>query len=281
MKWATCLILVAAVPEGAAAQGRVAAAREAAEMLVQKFGARAGRGVPELATRIEGVAARYGDDAILAIRRGGPEAVALVEAAGPNGAKALRVLAAHGEAGAARVLSRPAANKLYLQYGDDAAAALVKHPGVAEPLIERGGTQAVKALQAVTPQNGRRLAMLTEGELASSAARHPEVMALVAKRGDAVTEFLWKNKAVLAGGAALTAFLADPEPFLNGTRDILSVAGETVAKPLIGGVFDLLAVGLIVLGVFVLALGAWAYKHVRREDIGTVVSLINKGRGGA
>ena len=56
------------------AQGRVRAATEAAEWLFGRFGAKAGRSVPELAGRIEGVAARYGDEAIIAVRKGGPSA---------------------------------------------------------------------------------------------------------------------------------------------------------------------------------------------------------------
>ncbi|QJW93239.1 hypothetical protein [Frigoriglobus tundricola] len=136
-------------------QARARAAREAAEMLFEQFGAKAGRSVPELTARIEGIAARYGDDAIIAMRKGGPSALGLVEAAGADGARAVRVLAVHGEQGASRVLSRPTAMKQFLQYGDDAAWVLVRHPGVAEPLVERGGAQAVKALGAVDHDGSR------------------------------------------------------------------------------------------------------------------------------
>ncbi|AWM40135.1 hypothetical protein GobsT_14340 [Gemmata obscuriglobus] len=246
------LIALALVPGTGLAQGRAKAIQEVAELLVARGGT-AGRSVPHLAGRIEALAARHGDEALVALRRGGPEGVALVEAAGPNGAKALRVLAAHGEEGAARVLSRPTSMKQFLQHGDEAASVLVRHPGVAEPLIESGGAHAVRALGAVTPQNGRRVAMLLNGELAAGAARHPEVLGVVAKHGDSAVEFLWRNKATLAGGAALTAFLADPEPFLSGTRDLAAVAGDSVVKPVLGGVFTLLNVALVVLGVVLLA----------------------------
>ena len=76
----------------ARADWRTRAATEAAESLMARFGAKAGRSVPALARRIESLAARYGEDAIIAVRKGGPEAVRLVEAAGGDGAKALRVL---------------------------------------------------------------------------------------------------------------------------------------------------------------------------------------------
>lgn len=225
-------LAVVACAGTAQAQTRVKAAREAAEWLFGRFGSKAGRSVPELAGRIEAVAARHGDDAILAIRKGGPSACGLIEAAGPDGAKAVRVLATHGELGASRVLSRPAAMQQFLQHGDDAATALVRHPGVAEPLVARAGAPAVKALAAVDPRNGRRLNMLLDGELAA-AGRHPEVLGVVAKHGDRAVNFLWENKGALAAGAALTAFLANPEPFLDGTSKLAGTLSHGVVTPVV------------------------------------------------
>ncbi len=258
----------------AQAQAKARAAREAAELLMERFGAKVGRNVPELTARIEGLAARYGDEAIVAMRKGGPSAFGLVEAAGVDGAKAVRVLAVHGEQGATRVLSRPTAMKQFLQHGDEAANVLVRHPGVAEPLLEKGGAQAIKALAAVDPRNGRRLAMLMDGELAN-ASRHPELLGVVTKHGDGAVNFLWQNKGTLAGGAALAAFLADPEPFLSGAKDIASVAGETVVKPVVGGVFTLLNIALGVVGVLLLAVVGLAYKHglPKAESVKTIISL--------
>jgi hypothetical protein len=265
------------LPSVAQAQLKSKAARETAEALFERFGAKVGRNVPELTARIESVAAKYGDEAIVALQNGGPSALGLVEAAGTDGAKAVRVLATYGEQGAARVLSRPTAMQQYLKHGDAAASVLIKHPGVAEPLVERGGAQAVQALGAVGPQNGRRLAMLMDGELAN-ASRHPELLGVVARHGDSAVNFLWQNKATLAGGAALAAFLNDPEPFLNGTRDIASVAGESVVKPVVGGFFTLLNVALIVAGVLVLAVIGLAYKHglPKAESIKLLLSLFKK-----
>jgi len=270
---AACLLVAPA----AQAQLRAKAAREAAEVLFERFGAKAGRSVPELTARIEGVAAKFGDEAIMAIRKGGPSALGLVETAGADGAKAIRVLAVHGEQGASRVLSQPRAMNQFLKYGDDAATVLVRHPGIAEPLVERGGMQAIKALGAVDPRNGRRLAMLMEGEV-SQASRHPELMGVVAKHGDRAVNFLWQNKTVIAGGAALTAFLADPEPFMNGTKDIMAVAGDSVVKPVVGGIFTALNIVMVGIGVVLLAVIGLAYKHgpPKLEHVNAVASLFKK-----
>jgi hypothetical protein len=167
--------------------------------------------------------------------------------------------------------------KQFLQYGDEAANVLVRHPGVAEPLVERGGLQAVKALGAVDPRSGRRLAMLLDGELAN-AGRHPELLGVVAKHGDPAVNFLWQHKEALAGGAALVAFLANPEPFLNGTRDIAAIAGDSVVKPVVGGFFSLLNVALCVIGVVLLAVIGLAYKHgpPKAESVKALLSLFKK-----
>ena len=275
MRWTTALAVCLLGASAANAQLKAKAAREAAEALIERFGSRAGRSVPVLTGRIEGLVAKHGDEALLAVKKGGPSACGLIDAAGPDGAKAVRVLVAHGEQGASRVLSRPAAMKQYLQHGDQAASVLVRHPGVAEPLIERGRAQAVRALGAVTPQNGRRLAMLMEGEL-SQAARHPELLGVVAKHGDGEVEYLFRNKAVLAGGAALTAFLAEPEAFLDGT--LTEFAGEAVVKPVVGGVFTLLYLALGTLGVLLVVVVGLAYRHgpPSAESVKTVVSLLKK-----
>ena len=266
--------LAAAVPAfPAQADIKSTLAREAAEAVVAKFGARvASKGLPALAARIETCAVKYGPDAYKAVRRVGPQAFELAEAAGVNGAKACRVMAVHGQAGASHIVKRPKAMAAFLKYGEDAAVALVKHPGIAEKVVERGGGSAVKAMLAVNPQGGRRIAMMLEGQLAGSAAHHPALLEVIAKHGQVACDFVWANKAVLAGSAAMVAFVANPAPFLEGTASLAKVAGDTtvgvakvagenVVAPVVGGVFT--AVHWLIGGVIAVAVGAVAlmWKH--------------------
>lgn len=151
---------------------------------------------------------------------------------------------------ATNILRRPKALAQFARYGDDAGAALVKHPGVAESLIERGGSSGVKALEAVTTRNGRRIAMLMEGDL-GKVARSTELLEVIARYGDRGAEFIWENKGSLAIGTTLVAFLATPEPFINGTTQLAKVAGETAAKPLAEGVARGTNWTLVVLAVVV------------------------------
>lgn len=278
MRYLMALTLLTAVLAPAAhADFRTRAAAETAEMLMARFGARAGKSLPALTRQIEGLAARYGDEAILALRKAGPATFSLVEAAGVDGAKAVRVLARYGEEGAARIVSRPTAMQQFLKFGDEAASVLVRHPGVAEPLVERGGAAAVKALSTITPRSGRRMAMMLEGELAQ-AGKHPELMEMVAKYGEKSVDFLWQNKGTLAGGAALTAILVNPEPFINGTRDIAQVAGQHVVAPVVSGFFTLLNVVLtaVVILVGIIAVLIYKFGPPRLETCTTVLGLFKK-----
>ena len=50
--------------------------------------------------------------------------------------------------------------------------------------------------------------------------------------GDRAMEFIWKNKKSLAVAVALTAFLADPKPFIEGGKDLAEVVAANTVKPL-------------------------------------------------
>jgi hypothetical protein len=266
MRGATAAVLLLAAP--ATAGDKLTVARELAEGAVRKFGAKAAGGSAEaLARRIDGFLARYGDDAAGAVARVGPRALDAADAAGPHAGAALRAMARHGDDGAAFVAARPPALRLAARHGDDGVDVLVRHRGAAEDLIEAAEEPAVRALAAVTPRAGRKVAMLHAGGDLAAIGRTPEVMAVVARYGDAAADFLWKNKGVLAGGAALAAFLADPEPYLAGARDLAAVAGGSVARPAVEGAFSALNTAVVTLGVLLAAGLALACRYGRREDL--------------
>jgi hypothetical protein len=202
--------------------------QETTEFLMKKFGREvAEEGAERLTSRLASAVARHGDDVVSAVRKVGPKAINLVDDAGANAPRVVRLLNHYGD-DAVRVLSRPAGMGLISRYGDDAARVLIKHQRVAEPVLERLGQPAVEALGAVGPQGGRRLAMMA-GDLASG-ERTAEVLGVIGRHGDKAMDFIWRHKGVLAGGAALTAFLANPEPYLNGTADIARVGLEGVNR---------------------------------------------------
>jgi hypothetical protein len=213
------------------AQAKAKLSQETAEFVLRKFGREAAKdGVSALARRIERVAITHGDDVFKAVRLVGPRGLHLIEEAGAHSRQVARLLAVHGEHGAVFVASRPRAMQLVLRHGEEAAAALVKSRGVALPAVESLGKPAIRAFQAIgSPQNARRLAMMaSEGGELARIGRTPEILAVIEKYGDKAMQFVWRHKGELAVTAALAAFLAEPEPFINGAKDIT----QAVAKPL-------------------------------------------------
>jgi hypothetical protein len=263
------MLLAAAAPALGDAKSKAAA--HAAEYVLQKFGAKAAAGgVSALARKIEVSAARHGPDVLLAVRKVGPRALPLVEKAGAHGTKAASVLARHGEGGALHVVSRPTAMGLVVRHGEGAAAAMVKHAGLAEPVIAKFGAPAVRAMGNAGPQAGRRLAMMAGDGTLAKLGRTEQVLEVVAKYGDRATAFLWKNKGALAVGTAMTAFLMQPEPFIDGTRDIAKVAAENVIRPLaevpgmaVGGSVSGTNWTVVVLAGLAAAGAVWAARRAR------------------
>jgi hypothetical protein len=255
------LVFLAGIP-AVRADYKSKAAQEAAEYLCARFGRQAAReGVQTLAQRIERYAATHGPEMIPAVRRVGPAAFALVDEAGIHGARAARLLASEGEAAVGCVLKRPRALAQFLSLGDQAGAVLCKHPGIAEPLVERGGVSAVKALAAVGPQSGRRLAIALEGELAPQATRHAELLDVVARYGEKGASFVWENRGALAVTATLTAFLANPDPFISGAVKLATNVSEKVAAPVAEGIAKSVNWNLLLVIAAVVALlagvGCW------------------------
>lgn len=263
--------LVLAIIIAMVAEGRVRAdlaskaAQETAEFVLKKFGKKVlTEGTETFAERISASVLRHGDDVISAVRRVGPSALSLADEAGEQAPKILRLLSKHGDNAAVWVARRPGAMKLLSKYGDDAAEVLVKHKGLAEPVLEKLGAPAVNALGAIGPRGGRRLAMMAEAGELSAIGHTPELMQIVSRHGDAAMDFIC-DKGALAVGTTLTAFVANPEAFINGTNQLASTVGETAVKPLVqetGRAISSLVWALVALVVGVPAAGFWlAAKH--------------------
>ncbi|MBV9124221.1 MAG: hypothetical protein JO112_12760, partial [Planctomycetes bacterium] len=173
-------------------------------------------------------------EVFMAVRRAGPRGLQLIEEAGEHSRPVARLLAAHGEEGAVFVASRPSAMRLLLEHGDEAANVLVKTRGVAEPAVASLGEPAVRAFGALTTrQDARLLAMMAaEGGELEKIGRTPELLGVIEKYGPKAMHFIWDHKGALAVTAGLTAFLANPEPFLNGAKDLTKVVAEDAVKPL-------------------------------------------------
>jgi hypothetical protein len=245
---AGCLAMLVALnaAERALAGPHTVAAREAAELIFKKFGKELGEETVEtLSRRLDNLATRYGDDALEAARRAGPRGVVAVENAGEHAATAASLLGRHG----------------------DEALWIVEDSRRLALAVAAHQKPAAEALSALTSsQNARRLAMMEQsGELAKI-GRTQEVLTVIGRHGDRAMEFVWRNKGALAVGTALAAFLANPQPFVDGTRDLAEVAAQNVVGPAVETVageaarrtqWTYIGLGLMAAVTFYLSLRAW------------------------
>lgn len=231
-------ILVAAMTWGlgaappARADVRTKAVQEAVDYVLRKFGREvAEEGAETVAKRIESFAVQHGDDALEAVKKVGPQAMRLADEAGEQGLHCVQLMAKFGDQ-AVWIAAQPKRLAIFAKYGDDAAEAMIRHGEIAEELVETAGKSAAAALKQVGKENGRRIAIMArDGELAAI-GRTDELLGVVGRFGDRAMDFIWKHKRALASGTVLAAFLADPQPFLDGARDLAQVVAENAIKPL-------------------------------------------------
>lgn len=229
---ALALALLAAWSSSAFADLKMKAAMEVFEFVAKKFGKEAVKeGAEAFTKRFVAAAGRHGEEVVAsAVRRSGPQALHAIEGAGTHGGKMARLIASHGDEAIICVAKHPKGMELLAKHGESAGVALCKHKGIAEPLIEKLGEPAVSALAKVEARSGRRLAIMAEnGELARI-GRTVRLMHTIEKYGDKAMDFIWRNKGKLAVASVLGVFLADPEPFINGTKELLEPVMEVPAK---------------------------------------------------
>jgi hypothetical protein len=128
------------------------------------------------------------------------------------------------------VISKPKGMAIFVKYGDDAAKAMIKHRGIAEEVIEAHGTSAVGALNAVGARGARQIAMLQKDGVIRPGELGDELLDVIIRYGDKAMAFIWRNKGSLALTAVLGTFVANPEPYIDGTITLAKAPLEVAAK---------------------------------------------------
>lgn len=199
-----------------------AALREAAEAIVRKFGpGTAGGSAKQVAETLGKTIAKHGEESLPLLRSAGHKGVVALEEAGAKAPEVIKLFAKRGDE-AVWIISEKGKLAIFLKHGDTAADALLKHPSIADSLINQFGKSGATALNAVSRPNAQRLVMLAEDGALTKLGRQEELLQLVGRRGDAAMEFIWKHKGALAVTAALTAFLANPDPYIEGTKKLIT-----------------------------------------------------------
>lgn len=205
--------------------------REVAEYLMKKSSGLAAKGAQAVTSQVTDMVTKYGADALPFLRKAGPDGLQILDNAGANAPDVIKLVLKRGDE-AVYVISKPRNLAIFVKHGDNAINALAKHPGLAEDLIERFGSSGAAAMTKVSRANAQHLAILAKKDPVMATGQADQLLKIVGKYGDKAAEFIWKNKVVLASTAVLAAFLADPEPYLNGAKDLAS-AGVKAATPVV------------------------------------------------
>lgn len=231
---------------------RGAAARELAEYLIKNFADdAAGETVETLTQKVVRISTQYGDEGTTAIRKVGPRAYDVIADAGEHADGVVKLMARHGD-DAVWVVSQPKKMAIFVKYGDEGAEAVMKHKGIATPFLEETGESGVKALNAVGASQGRHLVNLVEDGVIVPGQQSAGLLDVVGRYGDEAADFIWRNKGALLVGTTLTAFLTNPEPFIEGAMSLPNTAVEQIAPRV-----DWTLVLIVSLIILVIALGAY------------------------
>lgn len=228
-----------------------AAVRETGEFILSKFGkGAAGQTVDEVTEATAKIVAKHGDEALPLLRNAGHAGFTALRNAGKNADDVIKLHARKGD-DAIWIISQPGKLSIFLKHGDSAADALLKHPGISDSLIPRFGDEAVGALNSVSRQNAQRLSMLDKDGFLTATPRSKELLPVIRQYGDEAMDFIWQNKGSLAIASVLGTFLANPQAYISGAKEL------TVESIPWTAVFIFTIVLLVVLYFFRHRLRAW------------------------
>lgn len=201
---------------------------ETVEFLVKRYGDDVLReGTETVTEQVTRVAAKYGDEGLDAVRKVGPRGIKVIQEAGENGLDVVKLINRYGD-DAVWVISKPNGMAIFVRYGDDGASALIKHKGIAEEVIEAHGKSAVGALNAVGTREARQIAMLQKDGVIEAGKQGDELLDVITRCGDKAMAFIWRNKGALAVTAGLGTFIANPEAYIDGGKELIV---EGVSRP--------------------------------------------------
>jgi hypothetical protein len=201
---------------------------ETMEFLVKRYGDDVLReGTETVAEQVTKVLATYGDEGLEAVRKVGPRGIKVIQEAGEDGLDVVKVINRYGD-NAVWVISKPKGMAMFLRYGDDGVKALIKHKGIAEEIIETHGKLAVGVLNAIDTRGARQIAMLQKDGVIKAGEQGDQLLNVIIKYGDKAMSFIWRNKGALGVTAVLGTFIANPEAYIEGGKELIV---EGVSRP--------------------------------------------------
>jgi hypothetical protein len=213
------LLTIFASPSFAGPAG--AAIRETSEFILKKFGkGAAGQTAEEVTGATAKAVAIHGDGALPLLKNSGHAGFTALKEAGENAPDVIKLYARKGD-DAIWIISNPKRLAIFIKHGDSAADALLKHRGIADSLIARYGDEAVGAMNRVSRESAQRLGMVADDGLLTATPRSKELLTVIRQHGDEAMDFVWKNKGALTVVAVLATFLANPQTYISGAKELV------------------------------------------------------------
>ena len=97
--------------------------------------------------------------------------------------------------------------------------------------------------------------MVTEDGLLNATPRSKELLSVIGRYGDDAMAFVWKNKGPLAVTAVLGTFLADPQTYISGAKELVI---SPVVEPIVRNTnWTLIIAGVLVVVFFPFIARSW------------------------
>jgi hypothetical protein len=93
-----------------------------------------------------------------------------------------------------------------------------------------------------------------------ASGRSEAILGVVERFGDRACQFLWRHKGTIFVAAVLTAFLADPQPYIDGVKQLVVEPASRAAEGAVGRTNWT----LVFLGLGLAVLAGLSARHVLR-----------------
>ena len=144
----------------------------------------------------------------------------MLDEAGDHAPKIMRLYNSRGDE-AMWIIRQSERRALFIKHGEPAADAMLKHPHLAESVLQRYGDSGASALNRLSRGGAQKLGMADDSGLFTATPRSRELLHVIRAYGDEAMDFIWENKGALTVAAMLTKFLSDPEAFIKGFKSLV------------------------------------------------------------
>ncbi len=221
MRFFICILILCCYYTSAQAASGLAL-KEIAKRIFKTAPKSAGLTMRKINQQLVRLSTRYGDDGVKLASISGYKGLKVITNASDDvGRKLVGVFRRMG-ARAVPVINNKTSRALFLQYGDNAANAIIRHPGLAEQIIVKYGSKGASLVKGLGDQGAYRLTKLfvRNKALVKNGEKYIDV---VQRYGSKALNFIWDHKGALAVASIGATFLNNPEPYINGTVKLASI----------------------------------------------------------